>query len=76
MLHRQPFLSPSAVISAPLIESATVRSADAFQDPVVGGIVGTRSIAKAQPVYGATGRLFDAYGQRKGFFDPSLKQGY
>jgi hypothetical protein len=76
-LHRQPFLGPSgAAGAAPPTEAASVRSADAFSDPVVGAIHGTRSAAKPPPRCGATGRLFDAAGRRRGFFDPSLRQGY
>ncbi|GBF88659.1 hypothetical protein Rsub_01558 [Raphidocelis subcapitata] len=79
VLHRQPFLPPSGRINAPFIEGATVRASDAFRDPVP-GIPGTRASAAAAAAAaacrGATGRLFDASGRRRGFFDPGLRQGY
>jgi hypothetical protein len=75
VLHRQPFLGPSATINVPFVESPSVRIADAFTDPVIGSIPGARSAARP-PRCGATSRLFDASGKLRGFFDPSLRQGY
>ena len=86
VLHRHPFLGPSSTINAPFVEvPPTVRSAGAYSDPVVGAIPGARAAAgpvttaaaaQQQHCGSATGRLFDASGRRRGFFDPSLRQGY
>lgn len=84
VLHRHPFIAPSAVVNAPFIQSPTLLAAAAFGDPPRGipGARGSRSggggagSGERAACAPAVGRLFDASGQRRAFFDPSLRQGY
>jgi hypothetical protein len=84
-------MPPSGRVNAPLSPGASVRAADAYRAPLAGGTLpgirgvpgsrsggsGSGSGGNGGPLCrGATGRLFDATGRQRGFFDPSLRQGY